>query len=178
MSEPNDYGLDEFVVDVRKVMANVSDVVEQGTAVGSLLPKLLRSRNWIHKVADINLREKSKEKEVYVDPDFGFAIFVYTHPPGFTTGIHTHGPRWVLYGVYENQMKHNRFQLVTEGVTEGEADVITIEPAVQIQGTALPPIFQGFGHQVVNDTDQYSINVRVISDKPDSVIPWGDRLQT
>ena len=177
MAETGTYDLEAFVSEVREVVAKVSDIVEQGKAVEKLLPKLLESRGWIDKVADLKLGEKSSEQEVYHDPDYGFSVFVYTHPPGFSTGIHTHGPSWVLYGVYENRMKHNRFQQITEGVKEGESDVITLEPAFQAEGTAIS-FFQGFGHQVLNESDRHSINVRVVSGKPDSVIPWGERLKS
>src|SRR4029077_13864417 len=141
MATPRLPVLDKFIVDLRTVWAEDSEIERRMAKAKPLLEQLLKDATLKAHSAAWPSTEGRKNLLLYVDPDHHFVINGVVRMPGRTGSVHDHADAWVLYGVLDGAESLERFERVDDGSRPGYAEVKLSSVTTGAQGKVdlVPP---------------------------------------
>jgi len=126
VGEQNFPALDQFIEDARRAFGASPSPLDRADGVATALRRLLSDRDWLERRLDLPAEGGLGTYALHDDTEFG-------HPePGFRvlthvymgnaasegTGLHDHGPCFVVYGVYGGQIVQRKFMWAADTMNE------------------------------------------------------------
>jgi predicted metal-dependent enzyme (double-stranded beta helix superfamily) len=119
----------QFIADVRRLFAEVSDDGERWRRIAALLPDLLanpglreQSTSWPD-CQQGSADQRAENLLFYEDPDHGFVINGLIKAPQKRTQIHDHAHLWTAYGVLDGSEMIERYERLDDGSKAGYAEL-------------------------------------------------------
>jgi hypothetical protein len=121
MSVPTAYSLEQFLADTRTTikskgmpagLAEIRDHLEKLLANPELLKK--------HLGDPVPYTERTT---IGHDPETDVHVLVHGRQKAGKSGVHDHGPCWVIYGNYQNPTRMRRWRRLDDGSKPGYAEV-------------------------------------------------------
>jgi predicted metal-dependent enzyme (double-stranded beta helix superfamily) len=156
MSEP--YTIDQYVKDLRKIVAETNDEDEIINRVGPLAQRLAVERTWLEKKHyETNVDQGFGVHLLHEEPDHSLAVLVVNWLPGRGAPPHDHGTWAVVAGV-EGAERNIRYRRTDDGSHPGFA---TLEVKHDFSAGAGELICMKTGgiHAVQNETDEVTISL-------------------
>ncbi len=123
------YALQQLAADVEAIVADKQEHADIVTAAEPLLERFLAANSLPEEYcqpAPGGMTTEHKDFTLYRlhrGPEDCFNIMVAIWPPGKSSGVHDHAGKWVVEGVYRNQLRTIRYTRLDDGTHTGYAEL-------------------------------------------------------
>ncbi len=115
------YTLDQFLADTRATIKTKG--VPAGLAeIRDYVEKLLHNPELLKKHLG-DPPPYAERTTIGYDPETDVHVLVHGREKGGKSGVHDHGPCWVIYGNYKNPTRMRRWRRLDDGTRPGHAEI-------------------------------------------------------
>ncbi len=176
MTTATAYTVDEFIDDVREIFDDTQDPLAQASRVAEKMEVLLTTPGWLEERLELPDEGGYGRYDLHLDEDYGhpgggFWLMASVQKPEQDNLPHDHGAAWVVYGVYQGEIKQTKWRWFYPG--EGVDSVQIKQTGDFIQGDGKVAFFlPGEIHDTLNVTGDRALVVRLESQKLDRVVRY------
>ena len=168
------YTMEAFIEDVNEVFLTIEDPHVQAKTVSDHLEVLLAVPGWLEEKLELEEEGGFGRFSLHLDeesghPGNGWWLMASVQKPGQDNLPHDHGTTWVVYGVYDGEIRQRKWRWAFPGEGVDKAQIVEHGEFLQKNG-AVAYFMPGEIHDTLNTLEEgRSLVVRLESQKLDRV---------
>ena len=168
------YTMEAFVEDVNEVFRTIEDPHVQAKTVSEHLEVLLAVPGWLEEKLELEEEGGFGRFSLHLDeesghPGNGWWLMASVQKPGQDNLPHDHGLTWVVYGVYQGEIRQRKWRWAFPGEGVDKAQIVEHGRFLQKNGAAAY-FMPGEIHDTLNTKEEgRTLVVRLESQKLDRV---------
>lgn len=154
----SDYGLQDYVSDLRKITAATRDEDEIFSRLGPLAQRLVADKSWLEaKHYEPDAEQGFAVHLLHEEDDHSLAVLLVNWLPGRGTPPHDHGT-WALVAGIEGSERNVRYARIDDGSREDYAE-LEVKSDFPAPAGELVCVKTGGIHKVSNETDRLTLSL-------------------